>query len=181
MLLVFLLCLGASVASGAPPAVAEAKTPTVVSETQLSDWVRVWQKRLHLDDWKIEARIVRTSELKPETLGNLKWNTVSRTATIKVLNPSDYDLAPTDIAEDIEYTVVHELIHLQLSVLPRDSSKKGIEEQVVNKLADALMQFERGQSFRSRSQPVAPFRSKPGEPVPTPDVAGRQAAPATKE
>ena len=114
-------------------------------------------------------------------MGHPTRPTRSQPPTRKVLNPSDYDLAPTDIAEDIEYTVVHELIHLQLSVLPRDAGRKDVEEQVVNKLADALMQFERGQSFRSRSQPVVPYRSKPGEPMPAPDVAGRQAAPATNE
>lgn len=168
------LCLGASVALGAPAAVAEGKPKANVTEAQVSGWVRLWQSRLHLDDWKVDVRIVRTSDLKPDTLGNLKWNSVSRTASIKVLNPADYEIPAGDVAEDIEYTVVHELVHLQLAALPRDLNRKDVEEQVVNRISDALMLLERGDSFRARSQPVAPH---PGKIVdPAPDIAGRQAA-----
>jgi hypothetical protein len=174
MRLVFLLCLGTGVSLGAPPAVLEARTNTAVTDAQVANWVRVWQKRLRLDDWKVDAHIVRSTDLKPETLGNLKWNTATHTAVIKVLNPLDYNLSPAEIAEDIEYTVVHELVHLQLSVLPRDINKKDVEETVVNKLADALMQFERGDGFRARSQPVVPYRTKPGDAPQSPDIAGRQ-------
>jgi hypothetical protein len=174
-----LLCLGASVALGAPPVVSESKPKPVVTEAQVVEWVQTWQSRLHLDDWKIETRIVRTSELKPDTLGNLKWNSSARTATIKVLNPADYDIPASEVPEDIEYTVVHELVHLQLSVLPRDLNRKDIEEQVVNKIADALMALERGPTFRARSQP-AQGPSRHGTPAPAADVAGREAAqPAT--
>ncbi len=174
MFLVVLLCLGAGVALGAPPPAAENKVIAAVTEAQVYTWVHTWQKRLHLDDWKIEARIVRASDLKPDTLGNLKWNSVSRTATIKVMNPTDYDLAASDVPEDIEYTVVHELVHLQLSALPRDLSRKDVEEQVVNKISDALMGLERGPTFRARSSPNPVLPTRPGGTAPTPDVAGRE-------
>jgi hypothetical protein len=179
MWFVVLLCLGVSVALGAPPAIAEGGPKAVVSEAQVSTWVRLWQRRLHLEDWKVDACVVHASGLKPGTLGNLKWNSISHTATIKVLNPADYDMPAVDAAEDIEYTVVHELVHLQLSALPRDLNRKDIEEQVVNKISDALMQFEHGSSFRARSQPVVPYRPKPGDSPPVPGVAGRQTAPPT--
>jgi hypothetical protein len=161
MFLAVLLCLGVGVALGAtPPPSVESKAKAVVSQDQVDNWVRLWQRRLHLDDWRIEARIVRAADLKPDTLGNLKWNSISRTATIKVLNPIDYDLPAADVPEDIEYTVVHELVHLQLSALPRAGGRPEVEEAVVNKLADALMQLERGDSFRARSGP-APKSFKP--------------------
>jgi hypothetical protein len=174
MWLVVLLCLGAAV-PGAPAAVAEGKTKAVVSDAQIAGWVKVWQKRLHLEDWQIEAHIVRPSDLRPDTLGNLKWNTANRTAAIKVLSPVDYDLPAADVVEDMEYTIVHELVHLQLSVLPRDLNRKDVEETVVNKISDALMVLERGDTFRARSQPVVPYRRKPGDQPPAPDVVGRQA------
>jgi hypothetical protein len=147
----------------------------VVSQSQVDSWVALWQKRLHLQDWRIEARIVRSAGLKPDTLGNLKWNSVTRTATIKVLNPVDYDMPPADVPEDIEYTVVHELVHLQLSVLPRDGSKE-VEEVVVNKISDALMELEHGPTFRARSSPpVVP--SRPGAVNARTDVVGRRVPP----
>ena len=154
MFLVVLLCLGASVGLGATATAVDSKPKVSAVEAQVSNWVRTWQKRLRLDDWKIETRIVRSTELKPDTLGNLKWNSISRTAVIKVLTPADYDMPAADVPEDMEYTVVHELVHLQLSVLPRDLNRKDVEEQVVNRISDALMQLEKGETFRARSQPV---------------------------
>jgi hypothetical protein len=176
MWLVVLLSLGASVALGASSGTAEGRPKATVTDVQVASWVHMWQKRLHLDDWKIEARIVRSNELKPDTLGNLKWNTISRTAVIKVLNPVDYDMAAGDVPEDMEYTVVHELIHLQLAALPRDLNRKDVEEQVINKIADALMALEKGDTFRARSQPVVPYRGKPSDGPAAADGAGRQVA-----
>ena len=46
-----------------------------------------------------------------------------------MLNSLDYDLPPADAIQDIEYSILHELIHLQLSVLPRDVASKGVEEK----------------------------------------------------
>lgn len=172
MRFVVILCLGASVALGAPPPTSETKLKAVVTEAQVSDWVRVWQKRLHLEDWKVEVRLVRITDLKPDTLGNLKWNSNLHSATIKVLNPIDYDIPASKVPEDIEYTVVHELVHLQLSVLPRDLNRKDVEEQVVNKIADALMALDRGEGFRARSAPVKPYREQSGDPGT--ESAGRQ-------
>jgi len=169
MLVVLILLLGASVSSGAPP-VTEAKSK-LVTETQVDVWLQSWQKRLHLEDWHIDARIVRSSDLKPDTLGNLKWNSLTHTATIKVLNPIDYDISAKEIPEDIEYTIVHELVHLQLSVLPRDLNKKDVEESVVNKISDALMGLDKGPTFRARSVPPLKTPGRPAEP----EAAGRTA------
>ena len=114
----------------------------LVNQLQAEEWLRVWQKRLSLEDWKVELRIVRSWELKPDTLGNLRWNSTARTATIRVLDPVDYDLPLAKIPRDIEMTIVHELLHLQLSVLPKDSSKKADEERVVTRIAEALMNLD---------------------------------------
>jgi hypothetical protein len=171
MWLAVFLWLG--VAPVAPSLPVDAKPVAAVTDTRLADWVRTWQKRLRLDDWNIEARFVRVSELKPDTLGNLKWNSVARQASIKILAPQDYDLPAGEIEEDVEYTVVHELVHLQLSALPRDLNRRDTEEQVVNRLADALMQLERGTPFHARSRPVIPYRPSSARQT-APGVAGRQ-------
>ncbi len=122
---------------------------TIVTQAQVNRWVKLWQGRLALDEWKIDARIVRAQDLNPDTLGNLKWNAANRTAIIKVLNPADYDLAPTEIPADIERTVVHELVHLELSALPRNGSKM-VEESVVNKMTEALLGLDRGENYAAR-------------------------------
>jgi hypothetical protein len=170
-----LLCLLASVARGASAAPGSAPKPSPFDQ-QVQDWTRTWQHRLHLDDWKIDTRVVRQCDLKPDTLGNLKWNLGNHTAVIRVLSPSDYDIAESEIAEDMEYTVVHELIHLQLAVLPRDPAAKSTEEGVVNKIADALMSLDKGPAFRARSTP--PKQGYPGDARGDTAVRQGSAAPA---
>jgi hypothetical protein len=64
------------------------------------------------------------------------------------------------------------LIHLQLAVLPRDLNAKRTEEQVVNRIADALITLEKGPSFRARS--VAPFNAPKKPDGSGGEVAGRR-------
>ena len=122
----------------------------LVAEDQVRRWLADWQHRLKLDDWKIEARIVRIWELKPDTLGNVKWNRDKRSAVIRVLNPVDYDLPADKIAADIENTVVHELLHVRLSSLPKDKGNPKVEEGVVNSIAQALLDSAHAEAPRAK-------------------------------
>ncbi len=138
----------------APPSRGRDLGGPVITEEQVKDWVRIWQQRLKLNQWAIQTRIVRAYELKPDTLGNCKWDSNKRTATIRVLDPVDYDLPATDIPSDIEFTVVHELVHLQLSALPRDPKHKEVEEDVVNGITDALLNLDRNRTRAAVQRPV---------------------------
>ena len=51
-----------------------------VNQAQVDRWLQIWQKRLALGDWKIEAHIVRQDDLNPDTLGHLKWSSENRSA-----------------------------------------------------------------------------------------------------
>ena len=106
-----------------------------------------WQKRLHLQDWKISLAIVRTAELKPKTLGNIHWDGEKKTAVIRVLDPADYKLTAQAMLDDMEFTVVHELIHLELSPvltpLQRNDANRLEEEYTVNHMAQALLDLDR--------------------------------------
>jgi hypothetical protein len=150
-----ILGLGVALADSAPAsgAVDERATDrsqqSLVTNSQVEQWLRTWQARLALTDWKVDAHIVRAADLNPDTLGHLKWNASDHTASIKVLSPLDYDLPADQIPADMERTVVHELVHLQLSVLPRNGSKI-TEEQVVNKITEALLQLDHGGEYEAR-------------------------------
>src|SRR5450432_1468712 len=108
-----------------------------------------WQKRLQLEDWKISVLVTRASELKPKTLGNIHWDTDKKSATIRVLDPADYEMPQPEMLKDMEFTVVHELIHLELasvlSPLSRNDASRREEEHAVNHMADALLKLDRGQ------------------------------------
>lgn len=112
----------------------------LISEEQVDQWLRLWQDRLRLQDWRVDAKIVRIWDLDPHTLGHIHWSKSKKTATIKVLNPVDYQIPQSRIAEDIEMSIVHELVHLQLSALTQDDRiSVANEEVVVTKIAMALM------------------------------------------
>ena len=142
---ILLLLAGAGIAE--PPASRNRVTsiPPVVTEAQAQDWLKLWQKRLRLEDWKIDVKIVRIWELEHGTLGHIDWSTPHKAAVIKVLNPADYELPADKIPADMELSIVHELVHLHLSVLPLNKSSRNAEEQVVSMIADALVNLEHAQ------------------------------------
>lgn len=115
----------------------------LTAETFLNQKLMVWQRRLKLEDWNITIKLVRASELKPKTLGNIHWDADTRHAGINVLSPADYKMAFPDALQDMEFTVVHELVHLQLSSLPRNEASRSAEEKAVNTLTDALLNLDR--------------------------------------
>jgi hypothetical protein len=144
---------------------------TTVTQAQLDRWLRLWQNRLALAEWDIDARIVRQDDLNPDTLGNLKWNLKSHTAAIKVLDPRDYDMPAGQIPADIERTVVHELVHLELSVLPRNGSRR-VEEQVVNRMTEALLGLDHGDNYAARAA-AGPVQPRIKHVSPAGDIAAR--------
>jgi hypothetical protein len=101
----------------------------------------LWQKRLQLDDWKISVVISSERDLKPNTLGNIHWETGEKSATIRVLHPAGYQLACGAAIQDEENTLVHEMVHLELSSLPRSMESRKDEENAVNRIAAALLQL----------------------------------------
>jgi hypothetical protein len=151
---VFALIVAISIFAG-QPSLKGAQTPpkltAIVTEAQVQRWLKIWQKRLSLEDWDITAHIVRSRELKPDTLGNLRWNSTSKTAVVRLMDPFDYDLPPEEIPSDMEYTVVHELVHLQLATIPKAAGSKDVEERVVNGIGEALFALEKGSRYRPRA------------------------------
>lgn len=117
-------------------------TPTLTEE-QVNAWVQRWQVKLGLSDWKINARIVRLSQLPKGTIANIHWSLPRKQATIKVLNSIDSTLPVSEIPRDTELSVVHELVHLSMAKLPLDSSNTDLEEEAVKKLSTALLALDK--------------------------------------
>jgi len=130
--------------SGEPPA-SERK---LLAERFAAERLWVWQKRLNLQGWDIAVVASRATELKPKTVGNIHWDREKKTAVIRVLDPADYHLPFDEMLRDIEFTVVHELIHLEmvpvLSDLQRTQENRREEEHAVNHMAEALLKLDRG-------------------------------------
>ena len=103
--------------------------------------LQIWQDRMNLKDWDIRVELLRASQLEPQTLGNIHWDTDTKKATIAVLSPLDYNLAYQPMLKDMEFTIVHELVHLELASLPHSEASRRPEETAVNQLADALLRL----------------------------------------
>jgi hypothetical protein len=114
----------------------------------VNGWVSRWQRRLAMEDWKIETKIVRLGQLPKGTVANIHWSLPRRTATIKVLDPIDSTLPKSEIVRDTELSVVHELVHLSMAKLPLDSANTELEEEAVKKLSSALMALDRAEERR---------------------------------
>ena len=130
-----------------PAATTDARERTAAVASFAAERLAVWQQRLNLDDWNISVVVSRTADLKPRTLGNIHWDSDKRTAVIRVLDPADYKISWDEILKDIEFTVVHELIHLELSPvlspLQRNDANRREEEHAVNHMAEALLKLDR--------------------------------------
>jgi hypothetical protein len=145
LLSVLISCAGVLAAQ---PASTSAHERSLLAENFAREKLSIWQKRLNLQDWDVALEVVRGAELRPKTLGNIHWDTEKKTAVIRVLDPADYRLPFPEMLDDMEFTVVHELIHLEiapvLSHFPRSDADRSEEEHAVNHLTDALLHLDRG-------------------------------------
>jgi len=106
-----------------------------------------WQERLNIQDWTISLVMSHPTELRRGTLGNVHWDADKKTAVIRVLDAADYGRPFRATLQDMEFTVVHELVHLELTSLTRNFKSRSEEsfsqeEQAVNRLSDALLQLD---------------------------------------
>ncbi len=118
-----------------------ARDAQVEATSFITERLAVWQDRMDLKDWHIRVELVRTDRLEPKTLGNIHWDSDLKSATIHVLSPEDYKLAHDAMLADMELTIVHELVHLELASLPRSDASRRVEEHAVNAISTALLKL----------------------------------------
>ena len=90
-----------------------------------------------MEDWRLTVRVVRQRDLDKNTWGNAEWDPWQKSGTISVLDPADYNLKGGDLRLDMECTIVHELVHIQ--VAPLDARDENVREDVVNRIMEALV------------------------------------------
>jgi hypothetical protein len=114
-------------------------TPRARAEELISSRLPVWQQRLGLQDWTVTVLMTARAELKPGTLGGIRWDKRKKTAVMSVLDPGEYAMPVEAMLKDLEFTLVHELIHLELASLSRSEASRRTEEHAVNNLTRALL------------------------------------------
>lgn len=133
----------ASCRSSSPSNSASAATLNETARRFIDERLGVWRERLKLNEWRISPALTSREELKPRTLGGIRWDKAKKSAIVWILNPADYRVPVCEMLDDIEMTIVHELIHLKLASLPRSEASRSSEEYAVNGIAEALLFLDR--------------------------------------
>ncbi len=89
--------------------------------------------------------MTRRADLKAKTLGGIRWDKKKMTASIAVMDAADYTIPCSAMLADMEFTIVHELVHLELASLPKSEASRSNEEFAVNHLAEALLKLHHEQ------------------------------------
>jgi len=116
---------------------------------KLNSLKREWQKRLHLLDWKISVGFANIDFLKEITatigpIGACEHFAELKQAKIWVLQPSDWAKEPDEREQDVEDTVVHELLHCQFAPFGYESDiEKLYIEQTIETLTAAMLELKR--------------------------------------
>lgn len=135
-------------------------TPT---QTELESLLAEWQKRLRLRDWTVRIKRVRVHEISiPGTDGTCTWGLETKRAIVEILDPIDYPPSRFGYDQDVEKTIVHELLHLHFAPFAtQDGGPFDVaQEQAIDLIAGALVDAKRdgckpdGASLLSRVLPV---------------------------
>jgi hypothetical protein len=129
------------------PGTATALSPARVESREfaqkyVAEKLTLWQQSLKLSEWQISWAMVHRSDLKPHTVGQIHWENRRKSAAVLVLDPSDYRMPFNAMLDDMELTIIHELVHLKLTSLPHSEASRGSEEQAVNGISEALFALE---------------------------------------
>jgi hypothetical protein len=132
-----------------PPVEPSAREREQLAERYVREKLALWQNRLKLQDWNITLEISHPGDLRRGTLGNIRWDAEKKTARIRVLSASEYHAPLRATLQDMELTVVHELIHLEFSGVTRNEESRSAEsrtaeEDAVNRMAETMLRLDRG-------------------------------------
>ena len=117
---------------------------------QLKLITKTWQEILRLQDWDVDVSFGRFREMQSDG-GAIAWgriliNRQHRGASISILHPDDYEKCEEKACtarhgtDEIETTVVHELLHIYIHGADDDEKPATVEEeQAINAIAAALV------------------------------------------
>lgn len=115
-------------------------------QIELDEALEFWQRTLRIQDWTITAEIVRDRDLGSSGRGGEIWIKEKRKAAkIRLLDPIDYSPTCWE-AQDMEYFLVHECVHVLTNAIRRDGDAEDAgleEEQAVDAIAHALVSLRR--------------------------------------
>jgi len=117
----------------------------VIYETQeqAQQACQEWQKILRLQDWEIVIKIKRARELQSDCQAEVQWKNTKKIAIIHLVDPVDYQ--NDHFPQDHEVSLVHELLHLHMSMFDQepDTPEGTAQEQAIHAISTALVELSR--------------------------------------
>jgi hypothetical protein len=140
---------------GEPSSSNGARECRAVTEGYLGAKLALWQGRLKLGDWKIQLAISQAKGETRQAPGNIRWDRYQKSAAIRIEDAADDPSSCASRLGALEFTMVHELVRLELASLPRSESGSE-EERAVDRITEALVALQR--------RPQASTDSKSSDP-----------------
>lgn len=99
-----------------------------------------WVKILRLGDWDIRFhwRVHPAEMAEKDSAGCASYNWVCKQAVIEIADPEKYKMDMQGFEFDYEYILVHELMHLKMSLVDRGNQDDDMLGAVVHQLVDEL-------------------------------------------
>lgn len=118
----------------------------ILTEGELYHKLKLWQERLGLQDWDVVVSICRARDfISPNAMGECNWVLPKKMAAIRILHQDDFDQGSMQ-RQDMELTLVHELLHLHhapFDTFPVGTPEDIAVEQAIHKISKALVDLYR--------------------------------------
>lgn len=108
--------------------------------------LKEWQEALLMQDWRITIEDMCSLDEMIDTSGDVTFTECHKSAHIRIIDPKYY--GNRVIPFDYEKTLVHELLHLKLSLVQNDVSplQERVVHQIIDELARSFVALKRKQS-----------------------------------
>ena len=112
----------------------------IYTEDQLNKRLEYWQEKLRLRDWLVQVHIKREKDFTQENSNAyVHYNINNKSAFITIMDSRDFD---DWLPHDMEWLLVHELLHLHFGQMETRRNITAIE-QSIESITYGLIQLER--------------------------------------
>ena len=109
-----------------------------------SELVAYWQRQLRIEDWDIQVDTVPAHIIDGKAGQCSTWAALGR-ARIRLADPATLTPETCPIYNDLESTLVHELLHVAIPADQEDGRASEGQERAIEGIAQCLVRLNRGE------------------------------------
>lgn len=120
----------------------------ILTQEELEKLCEEWKKILRLEHWDTRITIARDRDFAgDDNEGEIDYILEKGDASIRILDASDYPYPKTPFKQDMEATLVHELLHLHFAPFKPDKEENDLAfcfwERTIDDLSKILVKLKR--------------------------------------